>query len=78
MLLQQITQFNSLSTYVLPNIDQGWRNFEGACPNCLQPFEELLSRAVENFEEQNNSFETSVIIINYCIVIVHGVITFNF
>jgi hypothetical protein len=32
-------------------------------------FEEILSGAHENFEEQNKVLESSIIIINYCIII---------
>jgi len=35
-------------------------------------FEEILSRAHGSFEEQNQVFESSRIIINYCIIIINA------
>ena len=34
-------------------------------------FEEILSCAHGNFEEQNRVFKHSIIIINYCIILMH-------
>ena len=41
--------------------------FEGACPQSID-FEEILSRANGNFEQQNQVLELSIIIINFCII----------
>jgi len=38
-------------------------------------FEDILSRADRNFEEQNKVFEPSVIIINYSILLLLHIIT---
>jgi len=44
---------------------------EGACPNGLKNFEEILSRARGNFEEKNKVLESFMIIINYFIIIAY-------
>ena len=35
-------------------------------------FEEILSHVHGNFEEQNKVFKSTIIIINYCIIIIHA------
>jgi hypothetical protein len=42
--------------------------FEGACPKLSTKFKEILACAHGNFEEHNKVLESSVIIINYCII----------
>jgi hypothetical protein len=42
--------------------------FEGACPKLSIMFKEILACAHGNFEEYNNVLESSIIIINYCII----------
>jgi hypothetical protein len=44
-------------------------NFLMAKPKLSTNFEEILSRAHENFEEQNTVLESSIIIINSFIII---------
>ena len=39
-------------------------------PKLCTNFQEILSRAHGNFEEQNSVLELSVIIINYCINVI--------
>jgi hypothetical protein len=41
--------------------------FEGACSDSIN-FEEILSHARGNFEDQNKVLEFSIIIINCCII----------
>jgi len=43
--------------------------FWGRVPKLSVHFKEILSGAFENFEEQNNAWEPSIIIINYWIII---------
>jgi len=43
--------------------------FEGACPKLSTKFKEILARAHGNFEEYNKVLQSSIIIINYCIII---------
>jgi hypothetical protein len=45
--------------------------FWGRLPTLPINFEEILSRAHWNFEEQNKVLEPSLIIINYSIINVH-------
>jgi hypothetical protein len=52
----------SAITYALNKI---WRTFLRARVQVV----EILSRAHRNFEKQNEALETSIIIINYCIIL---------
>jgi hypothetical protein len=52
----------------------GMANFWGSFPKLFINFEEIVSSAHGKFEEQNKAFETSIIIINYWIIIMHSVI----
>jgi len=49
----------------------GWRTFLNALAQivCFN-LEEILSRAHGNFKEQKKVLESSMIIINYCIIII--------
>jgi hypothetical protein len=44
--------------------------FEGTCLTVNINFEEILLPAGEKLEEQNNLLESSIIITNYCIIII--------
>jgi len=44
----------------------------GRVPKLPINFEEIVSRAHTNFEEQNKISESSIIIINYCITIINA------
>ena len=44
--------------------------FRGRVPKLSINFEEILTRAHGNVEEQNKVLESSTIIINYCIIII--------
>jgi len=66
----------SLFCLLLPcvAIDQGWRNFWRAFAQIVNNFEEVISCAHGNFEEQTNGMEPSIIIIiiiiiTYCFII---------
>jgi len=41
-------------------------------PKLSITFEEILSRAHGNFEEQNKVLDPSIVIINYCIIIINA------
>jgi hypothetical protein len=41
----------------------------------LAHFQEILSRAHGNYEEQNKIMQLSIIIINYCIIFINTIIT---
>jgi len=45
------------------------KHFGERVPKLSTNFDEILSRAHGNFEEQNMVFETSTVITNYCIII---------
>jgi hypothetical protein len=48
---------------------QGWRTFLNALAQIVYfNYEEILSRARENFKEQKKVLGSSIIIINYCII----------
>jgi hypothetical protein len=42
--------------------------FEGACPKMYTKFKEILARVHANFEKHSKVLESSIIIINYCII----------
>jgi hypothetical protein len=42
--------------------------FEGTCPKLSTKSKEILARAHGNFEEHNKVLESTIIIINYCII----------
>ena len=44
--------------------------FCGRIPKLSINFEEILSRTLGNFKEQNKVSELSIIIINYCVIII--------
>ena len=46
--------------------------FWGRVPKLSLIFEEIVSRAHTNVEEQNEVSESSIIIINYCIIIINN------
>ena len=46
----------------------GLANFLRACDQILFKFEEILSHAHGNFEEQNQVLESSIIMINFSII----------
>ena len=55
----------------LPHVEQFSSKLpkRGASKNCIQNFQETLSRNYANFVEQNKGLESSIIIINHCIII---------
>jgi len=50
--------------------DRDWKTFRGRAPKWSINFEEILSRALGGFEEQDKVLECSVIIINFWIIII--------
>jgi hypothetical protein len=51
-------------------LQQDWRTLLRARAQNVYKFEETLLCAHGNFKEQNNVLESSIIIINYCIIII--------
>ena len=51
-------------------ISQGDEAFSGRLPKLFINFFEIFPRVYRNLEEQNKVLEPSVIIINYCIIII--------
>ena len=50
---------------------KGWRIFLRARVQIVHKFDEIPSRYPGNFEEQNQVLEPSIIIMNYCIIIIN-------
>jgi len=58
-------------THFTESLVQGWRTFLNALAQIVYfNFEESLSRARGNFKEQKKVLESSIIIINYCMIII--------
>jgi hypothetical protein len=51
-------------------VAHGWRIVLEVRAQIVDKFQEVLSRARGNFEQQNKVLEVSIIIINCCIIII--------
>jgi hypothetical protein len=58
-------------TIYINYLGQGWRNFMGRVTNMTINSEKIILCAHGNFEEQNKVLESSIIIINYLIIIIN-------
>jgi len=64
---------------VLETYPRGWagKTTRGSIPKLPLHFEEIVLHAIWNLKEKNKALESSVITINYCIIIINAYYIIN-